>query len=154
MLNWSKPIDGVIHVPDELDKLVNSIGFQVKLHTISKRTTEPQMVCNIAYIAQKFFYNPFTDLATEFFLGKSKLYNRDVFIQQRRNSLTEKIYWAVTLEKTQCWCLGTDENWHFEYMPSSRTDEFIRLTRFETKEQAYDAWIEHEKKGICLPLYA
>lgn len=100
------------------------------------------------------FHNSLTDLASEFSLGKSKLYNRDVFIVQRANALTHKIYWAAMMERSKGWCLGKDDNWHFEYMPSSRTDEFISLTRFETKEQAYNAWIEHEKKGICLPLYA
>ncbi len=55
--DWTKPTeDGYINVPDELDSLVNQIGFQYRLHAISKRFTEAEMVCRMAYVAQKFFH--------------------------------------------------------------------------------------------------
>ncbi len=53
--DWSKPVDGVINVPDELDSLVNSMGFQYRLHRFSKRFGEAECICRMAYIAQKFF---------------------------------------------------------------------------------------------------
>ena len=54
--DWSKPDEkGIINVPDELDGLVNVIGLQVQLHTFSKRFGEEEMICRIAYRAQKFF---------------------------------------------------------------------------------------------------
>ena len=54
--DWSKPsAEGIISVPDELDPLINSIGFQVRLSTISNLFGEAEMVCRIGYVAQKFF---------------------------------------------------------------------------------------------------
>lgn len=54
--DWSKPnAEGIISVPDELDSLINSIAFQVKLSTISKLFGEAEMICRIGYVAQKFF---------------------------------------------------------------------------------------------------
>ncbi len=54
--NWTTPIDGIINVPDELDPLINSLGFQYRLCTISNRFGEAEMICRMAYAAQKFFY--------------------------------------------------------------------------------------------------
>ena len=34
-------------------------------------------------------------------------------------------------------CLRKDGFWEIERQPSSRSDEFLALTRYETKEQAY-----------------
>lgn len=53
--SWAKPDkNGIIHVPDELDPLINKIGNQILLHTISGKG-EVETVCAIAYIAQQFF---------------------------------------------------------------------------------------------------
>lgn len=58
--DWSKPnAEGIISVPDELDPLINSIAFQVKLSTISKLFGEAEMICRIGYVAQKFFQKYF-----------------------------------------------------------------------------------------------
>lgn len=46
--------DGIIHVPDELDELVNKIGTQMRFHTISGKP-EVQTVCDMVYIAEQFF---------------------------------------------------------------------------------------------------
>ncbi len=52
---WSEPNeDGIISVPDELDALVNKVGFQLRFHTISGKG-EIQTVCDIVYIAEKYF---------------------------------------------------------------------------------------------------
>lgn len=55
--NWTKADkDGNINVPDELDKLVNNIGMQINFMTISGKD-KVQTICDIAYLAQKFFNN-------------------------------------------------------------------------------------------------
>lgn len=53
--SWNKPINGVINVPDYLDPLINKFGFHYRIHRISKRTTEAEMVCNMVYAAEQFF---------------------------------------------------------------------------------------------------
>jgi hypothetical protein len=51
---WNKPVDGIIHVPDELDPLVNSIAVQFRFYQISGKS-DNQTICDIAYMAQQFF---------------------------------------------------------------------------------------------------
>lgn len=53
--DWSKPVDGIINVPDELDGLVNQIGMNYRLHRISKRMTEPEFICRAVFLCQKHF---------------------------------------------------------------------------------------------------
>lgn len=53
--NWSVPIDGVVHVPDYLDDLVNKIGMHYKMHTVSKAFGEELFICRITYAAEQFF---------------------------------------------------------------------------------------------------
>ena len=52
---WTVPDeDGNIHIPEELVALVNSIGRQItEMHLNGKN--EVQTICDIAFIAQKFF---------------------------------------------------------------------------------------------------
>lgn len=58
--NWNEPdMDGNVNVPDYLDALTNKVGFQIRFHTISGKN-EIQTICDIVYLAEKFF----TDLAT------------------------------------------------------------------------------------------
>lgn len=53
---WCDPDKkGVIHVPDELDPLINSIAFQHKLHTISQHFCENEMYARMVYSSEKFF---------------------------------------------------------------------------------------------------
>jgi hypothetical protein len=53
--DWTKADkDGTIHVPDYLDPMINKVGFQMRLHTISGRN-EVQVICDIVYNAEKFF---------------------------------------------------------------------------------------------------
>ena len=56
--DWSKPDGDTIHVPDHLDSLIYKIAFQVKMRKISKRISEPEMVCRIARICEEFFLGP------------------------------------------------------------------------------------------------
>lgn len=54
--DWNTEPDetGNIHIPDELDALVNKFGTQLRFHTISDKG-EVQTVVDMVYIAQKFF---------------------------------------------------------------------------------------------------
>lgn len=52
--NWHIPVNGVIHVPDELDPLINKIAFQIGFLLHSGKS-ENETICHIAYAAQKFF---------------------------------------------------------------------------------------------------
>lgn len=53
--NWTKPDDdGTIHIPDELDPLVNNVALQLRLHTIHGKN-EIQTIANIVYFAEQFF---------------------------------------------------------------------------------------------------
>jgi len=53
--HWSEADEnGVIHVPDHLDPLINKVGFQLRFHTISGKN-EVQTVCDIVAIVEKFF---------------------------------------------------------------------------------------------------
>lgn len=52
--DWTKIEDKTISVPDELDGIINKVGMQLRLHTISGKG-EVQTVCHIVYNCQKFF---------------------------------------------------------------------------------------------------
>jgi len=52
---WATPVDGKIHVPDELDKLVNKMMFQYGFHKYSGLFGPEEMVCRMAEIAQDYF---------------------------------------------------------------------------------------------------
>lgn len=52
---WNIPNDiGVVHVPDELDGLINLVVTQLRLHKISGKN-EAQTVCDIVYLAEQYF---------------------------------------------------------------------------------------------------
>jgi len=46
--------EGVLHIPDELDKIFNKVGMQMRFVTISGKN-EVQAVAHIVYNCQKFF---------------------------------------------------------------------------------------------------
>ena len=55
IFDWTTPDkEGNINVPDHLDKLVNSIGFQFRFVSLSGKN-ELEAICDTAFIAQKFF---------------------------------------------------------------------------------------------------
>lgn len=57
--HWSQAdADGIIHVPDYLDPLINKVGFQLRFHTISGKN-EVQTICDIVAICEKFFNEKF-----------------------------------------------------------------------------------------------
>ena len=71
---WATPVDGKITVPDELDKLVNSMMFQYGLHKHSRLFGLEEMVCRMAEIAQHFFTTPIADESGEDWQSKVLFY--------------------------------------------------------------------------------
>lgn len=85
--------------------------------------------------------------AVKFFMGESDAHKyknidkgREVYIETRkqRDGSTK---WCVAMDG---WCLGKDGKYYYESQPSSRTPDFLALTRFETKEEAYNAYANYE----------
>ena len=37
-------------------------------------------------------------------------------------------------------CLNHDLRWEYESMPSSRTEEYLKRCRWDSAEEAYEAW--------------
>jgi len=55
MKDWTTPDEkGTIHVPDELDPLVNKVAFQIQFVRLSGKNYV-QATCDIVRIAQEFF---------------------------------------------------------------------------------------------------
>ena len=75
--------------------------------------------------------------ATEFYMGICPYQQRPLYISSRKNSKNE-FKWVVQLEHSHCWVLGKDKEWHWEPLPSSRTQEFIDNTRFDSPDQAWE----------------
>ena len=68
----------------------------------------------------------FLNKATCFDLGLCKFYERNVTIEARKQ-MSGDILWVVKMDS---WVLGKDAKFHYESMPSNRTDDFIKNTRF------------------------
>lgn len=88
--------------------------------------------------------------ATKFSLGLCSIYNRPIYIEERLQKNGLRV-WVLMMENSNGWVLGKDAEWHWEPLPSSRTDEFINLTRFISPDEAHTFWIENIKE--YKPLY-
>lgn len=82
----------------------------------------------------------------KYLVGNSIIYQtnlggRVIYIESRLN-MDGKILWIVKMANT--WVLGKDNSYHYEPLPSSRTEKFIELTRYGTKEDALHALKIHE----------
>lgn len=86
------------------------------------------------------------ECARKFYMGESPSYRyahgpgREVYIEDRAQ-IDDSVKWIVKMDN---WCLGKDNEYHYEPRPSERSDAFIDLTRFDSREEAYKAWIKHE----------
>lgn len=80
--------------------------------------------------------------AIKFDLGLCKLYHRPVTIEARDQLDGSR---ACVLKMHE-WVLGKDGNFGWEPIPSSRDDEFIKLTRFTSFEECYNFWINNVKE--------
>lgn len=87
-------------------------------------------------------------IATRFDLGNCKHHNRPVLIEQRKQRSGEQL-WVLKMHE---WVLGKDGVFHYEPRPSSRTDEFIELTRFESPEACLSCYEEKitEKQDLYI----
>ncbi len=87
-------------------------------------------------------------LAIEFYIGKSKKYyynctpelGVDINIS-RKDQIDGSIKWAVKLNQ---YCLGKDNEYYHEPLPSARSDEFFAMCRFDTRKEAFEALVKNE----------
>lgn len=56
--DWNKVVNENINVPDDLDPLINKLGFQLRFHTISGKG-EVETLCSMARIAEEFFHKKY-----------------------------------------------------------------------------------------------
>lgn len=56
LVNWSVPDGDVIHVPDELDPLINSVSMQIGFLMHSQKSLN-KTICDIVWRAHEFFHN-------------------------------------------------------------------------------------------------
>ena len=75
--------------------------------------------------------------ASTFNLGECIIYNRPIEIQAREQR-DYSIKWVLKMHE---WVLGKDGDFHREPMPSSRTDEFIENTRFNSPDECHSFWV-------------
>jgi hypothetical protein len=88
--------------------------------------------------------------ATTFSLGVCPIYGRPVFIEERLQPTGRRL-WVLKMESSNGWVLGKDGEFHFEPLPSSRTQDFIDLTRWESPDEVHTFWKENIKDKK--PLY-
>ena len=84
-----------------------------------------------------------------FYVGNSMAYmtnigGRTIMIESRPQ-MDGSVKWVTKMEE---WVLGKDGKYYYEPTPSSRTDEFIANTRFNTKEEALASLVIHEKENL------
>ena len=84
--------------------------------------------------------------ATVFELGNCIFHNRPVKIEARPQ-LDGNVLWVLKMHE---WVLGKDSDWHWEPLPSSRTDEFILNTRFESPNEAHSFWVSNVNEATKL----
>lgn len=65
---------------------------------------------------------------------------RNTLIEGRRQN-NDIVLWVINENRM---LLGKDGEWHYEPLPSSRTDEFKELTRFASPDEAYDFFTKHK----------
>jgi hypothetical protein len=83
--------------------------------------------------------------ATEFDMGICPIQKRPLFISSRKQAIGE-FKWVVQLERSMCWVLGKDCEFHYEPLPSSRTDQFLKNTRFDSPDEALEFYQKNIKE--------
>ena len=76
--------------------------------------------------------------ATKFELENCIYHNRPLAIEQRKQMKGEPL-WVLKMHE---WCLGKDGVFHYEPRPSSRDDDFINMTRFNSPEECLACYSE------------
>lgn len=92
--------------------------------------------------------------ACRYFIGNSTVHTtnmggRQIYIETRQQT-DDTVLWVVKMES---WVLGKDGQYHWEPLPSDRTNEFISNTRFASAEKALSELIKYENTGIKKPLF-
>jgi len=82
----------------------------------------------------------------KFYIGQSQIHEgykggKKMYIEARLGPDTTN--WVVLMDGRLV--LGKDNRFHYEPQPSSRSDEFINNTRFNTKEEALEALFNYEQ---------
>lgn len=77
--------------------------------------------------------------ATKYELGKCIFYNRPIVIEAREQ-IDGSRKWVLKMHE---WVLGKDAEFHYEPIPSSRTDEFIENTRFNSPDECHSFWVKN-----------
>lgn len=76
--------------------------------------------------------------AIKFDLGTCMFYKRPVVIEAR-DQIDGSRKWVLKMHE---WVLSKDGFFIFEPIPSSRTDEFIENTRFNSPRECHSCWVE------------
>jgi hypothetical protein len=76
--------------------------------------------------------------ATEFSLGECLFHHRPVKIEAR-DQMNGDRKWVLKMHE---WVLGKDGDFHYEPLPSSRSDEFIKNTRFDSPDECHSFWVK------------
>jgi len=87
--------------------------------------------------------------ATKFDLGNCIFHNRPVDIESR-DQIDGSRKWVL---KMQEWVLGKDGEFHYEPRPSSRSDNFINNTRFDSIDECHSFWVNNvnDEKELYSP---
>jgi predicted nuclease with TOPRIM domain len=91
--NWTQPVDGVINVPDRLDKLFNRLGTQLRFHTISGKG-EAETVASMTKIADDHAeerYHEFRLLVRDYFRATEYLATHAKNTPERQLHLEEAV---------------------------------------------------------------
>lgn len=81
-------------------------------------------------------------------VGNSTVYKtnfggRRIYIETREG--WEETNWVILMDG---FTLGKDDKYHYEPIPSSRSDEYIANTRFSSLGDAMEALKQHEKANV------
>jgi hypothetical protein len=95
--------------------------------------------------------------AIKFLIGNSLVHiinnyiGREIFLEIRPQ-MDESIKWIINMDG---FTLGKDGDYYYERTSSSRTEAYIKMTRFDSKEEALNALLKYENKykGSDRPLY-
>lgn len=82
-------------------------------------------------------------------MGDCPIYERPIEIVQR-GQIDGSIKWVLKMHE---WVLGKDGEFYREPIPSSRSDEFISNTRFNSPDECHSFWVKNVTKKKDLYTY-
>ena len=87
--------------------------------------------------------------ATSFDLGMCPYHPNRPIVIEKRDQIDGSRKWVLKMRE---WVLGKDGEFHYEPIPSSRTEDFIENTRFDSPSQVWHFWKENIKGEKVLSL--